>query len=80
MKTNVPMLLLSMECNNRIFGKGMNPINHARVPGGSSGGCAGLVASGGTAISIGSDIGGSVRGPASFCGVYGFKPTSSRVS
>lgn len=65
-KTNVPMLNMSMECNNRIFGRGRNPIKHDRVPGGSSGGCAGLVACKGTSISFGSDIGGSVRGPATF--------------
>jgi len=79
-KTNNPMLLLSMESYNRIYGRAMNPINHDRVPGGSSGGCAGLVCSDGTPLSIGSDIGGSIRCPSNFCGVYGFKGTPHRVS
>lgn len=78
-KTNVPMLLLSMESYNRIFGRTQNPIKHNRIPGGSSGGCAAVVQSKCSPISFGTDIGGSVRGPAHFCGVYGFKPTPQRV-
>ena len=79
-KTNVPMLLLSLESNNRIYGKAMNPYNHDRVPGGSSGGWAALVAWNGTSLSLGTDIGGSLRAPASFWGTYWFKPSLHRVS
>ena len=65
-KTNLPQLGLSLESNNRLFGKAMNPINHDRVPGGSSGGCAGLVTTQSSPISFGTDVGGSVRSPSSF--------------
>ena len=78
-KTNIPMLLLSLESNNRIYGKAMNPYNHNRVPGGSSGGWAALVAWNGTSFSIGGDIGGSLRVPATFWGTYWIKPSIHRV-
>ena len=78
-KTNIPMLLSSLEWNNRIYGRAMNPYNYERVPGGSSGGWAALVAWNGTSLSFGNDIGGSIRAPSSFCGVYGFKPSIHRV-
>ena len=78
-KTNVPQMLLSMDSSNRLYGNSKNPINHDRVAGGSSGGCAALVACQGTSLSFCGDIGGSIRGPASFCGVYGFKPSVYRV-
>jgi len=58
----------------------MNPNNKERSCGGSSGGDAGLVAADCVPLSVGSDIGGSIRAPSHFCGVYGFKPTSERLS
>lgn len=79
-KTNVPQLLLAQETENAIFGVTNNPWNLGRVPGGSSGGEAAAVAAGMTPIGIGTDIGGSIRIPAHFCGLYGLKPTLDRWS
>ncbi|XP_078264499.1 vitamin D3 hydroxylase-associated protein-like isoform X2 [Rhinoraja longicauda] len=78
-KTNVPQSLLSYECCNPIFGQTVNPHNTKRTSGGSSGGEASLIAAGGSILGIGSDIGGSIRVPASFCGICGFKATSKRL-
>ena len=78
-KTNVPQLLYSMDSTNRLYGKSKNPYNHERVTGGSSGGWTALVACKGTSFSFAGDIGGSIRGPASFWGNYGFKPSIHRV-
>jgi amidase len=74
-KSNVPTLLADWETNNQVYGKTVNPWNHLRTPGGSSGGAAAALAAGLTALEIGSDIGGSIRNPANYCGVYGHKPT-----
>jgi len=74
-KTNLPMLAGDLQSYNLIFGTTNNPWNTARVPGGSSGGAAVAVASGFTSFEIGSDIGGSIRTPSNWCGVYGHKPT-----
>lgn len=74
-KSNVPVLLADWETLNPVYGKTVNPWNHTRTPGGSSGGAAAALAAGLTGLEAGSDIGGSIRNPAHFCGVYGHKPT-----
>ena len=74
-KTNVPLRLQDVQSFNEIYGTTNNPWDHSRTPGGSSGGSAAALASGFGALSIGSDIGGSLRTPAHFCGVYAHKPT-----
>ena len=74
-KTNVPLWLLDFQSYNVLYGTTNNPWDLQRTPGGSSGGSAAALASGMTALEIGSDIGGSIRNPAHFCGVYGHKPT-----
>ncbi|KAK4023161.1 hypothetical protein OUZ56_008590 [Daphnia magna] len=79
-RTNVPQTLLSFGCSNPIWGSTKNPWCKDRTPGGSSGGEATLVAAGGSLLGIGSDIGGSIRIPAAFCGVFSIKPTSLRLS
>lgn len=79
-KTNVPQALLAQETENIVFGTTCNPWDTTRVPGGSSGGEAAAVAAGMSPLGIGTDIGGSIRIPAHFCGVVGFKPTLSRWS
>jgi len=78
-KTNTPELTLSYQTDNPIYGRTLNPYDPDRTPGGSSGGAAAIVASGGSPIEIGSDTGGSIRLPAHFCGIAGIKPTSGRV-
>ncbi|SFR03453.1 amidase [Lentzea waywayandensis] len=74
-KTNVPLGLQDIQSFNEIYGTTSNPWDHGRTPGGSSGGSAAALASGFGALSIGSDIAGSLRTPAHFCGVYAHKPT-----
>ncbi|MER5542742.1 amidase [Streptomyces sp. NPDC002589] len=74
-KTNVPLGLQDIQSFNEIYGTTNNPWDHDRTSGGSSGGSAAALASGFGALSIGSDIGGSLRTPAHFCGVYAHKPT-----
>lgn len=74
-KTNIPEMNLWTESRNNLYGQTCNPYNTTRNVGGSSGGEGALTAACGTAISIGSDIGGSTRMPAFFNGVYGHKPT-----
>ncbi|XP_064003705.1 vitamin D3 hydroxylase-associated protein-like isoform X2 [Pogoniulus pusillus] len=78
--TNVPQSLFNYDCSNPIFGKTLNPFNHQKSPGGSSGGEGALIAGGGSILGIGSDIGGSIRLPSSFCGLCGLKPTAQRLS
>ncbi|XP_009074058.1 PREDICTED: vitamin D3 hydroxylase-associated protein-like [Acanthisitta chloris] len=78
--TNVPQSLFSYDCGNPIFGQTLNPFNHQKSPGGSSGGEGALIAGGGSILGIGSDIGGSIRLPSSFCGLCGLKPTAERLS
>lgn len=79
-KTNVPVALADLQTNNPVYGRTRNPLNHDRVPGGSSGGAAAALAAGFVPIEIGSDIGGSIRLPAAFCGVWGHKPTYNALS
>jgi len=74
-KTNVPPALADWQSANPIYGRTSNPIDLSRTPGGSSGGGAAAVAAGFTPLELGSDIGGSVRMPAHFCGVFGHKPS-----
>jgi amidase len=74
-KTNVPLDLADFQSYNEIYGTSNNPYNLAHTPGGSSGGSAAAMAAGLSALEIGSDIGGSIRTPAHFCGVFGHKPT-----
>ena len=78
-KTNIPVGLGDFQSYNDIYGTTNNPWDVGRSPGGSSGGSAASLAAGLGALSIGSDIGGSVRVPAHFCGVYGHKPTLGLV-
>ena len=74
-KTNVPVALADWQSYNDIYGVTNNPFDLARTPGGSSGGSAAALALGYGPLSLGSDIGGSLRVPAAFCGVYAHKPT-----
>ncbi|HUJ87192.1 MAG TPA: amidase [Burkholderiales bacterium] len=74
-KSNVPVMLADWETNNPVYGRTVNPWDASRTPGGSSGGAAAALAAGLTALELGSDIGGSIRNPAHYCGVYGHKPT-----
>ncbi|RKT87382.1 amidase [Saccharopolyspora antimicrobica] len=74
-KTNVPLGLQDIQSFNDIYGTTNNPWDHGRTSGGSSGGSAAALASGFGALSIGSDLAGSLRTPAHFCGVYAHKPT-----
>ena len=78
--TNVPKFLMDGQSFNEIYGVSNNPWDLTRTPGGSSGGSAASLAAGLAFFSIGSDIGGSIRTPASFCGIYGHKPTLDIVS
>ncbi|MFG3111687.1 amidase [Streptomyces tendae] len=79
-KTNVPLGLQDLQSFNAIYGTTTNPWDHARTSGGSSGGSAAALAAGFGSLSIGSDIGGSLRTPAHFCGVYAHKPTLGLVA
>ncbi len=74
-KTNVPLLLGDWQTFNAIHGTTNNPWDLARTPGGSSGGAAAALATGMSALELGSDIGSSIRNPAHYCGVYGHKPS-----
>lgn len=78
-KTNVSQALAAIESDNPLFGRTNNPWDVERSAGGSSGGCAAIVAAGGVPLSVGGDFGGSVRIPAAWCGVFGIKPTARRL-
>ncbi|MCA0902436.1 amidase family protein [Qipengyuania aquimaris] len=79
-KTNVPPDLADWQSNNPVYGRTNNPHDHDRSPGGSSGGSAAAVASGMVPCEFGTDIGGSVRVPAHFCGVWGHKSSWGIIS
>ena len=79
-KTNVPQLLIYVEADNPLYGRTNNPWNLARSPGGSSGGEGAAMAAGYGALGLGTDVGGSVRVPAHFCGLQSLKPTPGKLS
>jgi amidase len=78
-KTNVPEMAIPYECDNPVFGRANNPHDWTRTPGGSSGGEAAAIAACLSTAGLGSDLSGSIRVPAHFCGIVGLKPTMGRV-
>lgn len=78
-KTNTPEFTFYGETDNLVYGRTNNPYNLLKTPGGSSGGAAAIIASGGSPLDLGSDTGGSIRAPSHCCGISGIKPTSGRV-
>ncbi|KAF3933634.1 Acetamidase [Dactylella cylindrospora] len=79
-KTNIPQTMMSLDSVNHIWGRVANPMNRKLTAGGSSGGEGALIGIRGSLLGIGSDIGGSIRVPAMCNGIYGVKPTSSRIA
>jgi amidase len=78
-KTNLTELCESGESDNEVYGRTSNPYDLTRSPGGSSGGEVAIIAAGGSPLGLGSDFGGSIRGPCHMCGVAGLNPTTGRV-
>src|SRR5438034_3431564 len=78
-KTNVPQMLADWQSANPVYGRTNNPWDVTRTPGGSTGGGAAALAAGLTSLEFGSDIGGSIRVPAAFCGVYGHRPSETAM-
>ena len=78
-RTTQPQSLMHLETSNNLYGETLNPFNRNLTPGGSSGGEGALLGLHGSCLGIGSDIGGSIRSPASNCGLYGFRPSTYRV-
>ncbi|KAL6307698.1 amidase [Sparassis latifolia] len=78
-KTANPQTLLSLETNNNIYGRTLNPFNRTLTPGGSSGGESALIALHGSPMGLGTDIGGSIRIPAAYMGLYGLKGSVGRM-
>ena len=79
-KTNTPELAMAGTTENRIFGVTRNPWDTTRIPGGSSGGAAALVAAGAGPLALATDAAGSIRRPACYCGVVGIRPSTGRVA
>lgn len=78
-KTNIPLGLGDWQADSPVYGRTVNPWNAERSPGGSTGGGAAALAAGLTPLELGSDIGGSIRVPAAFCGVYGHRPSDNAI-
>ena len=78
-QTNVPKFLLDYQVWGDFYPRGKNPYNEEYSPGGSTGGGAAALAAGFTTLELGGDLGGSVRVPSNFCGLYGLKPTDRTV-
>ena len=79
-KSNLPEMAMDIQTDNALFGRTNNPWDLARTPGGSTGGGAAALAAGLSALEVGSDLGGSIRIPAHFCGLFGLKTTHQRLS
>ncbi len=79
-KTNVAQFLFYQEADNPLYGRTSNPWNVKRSSGGGSGGEGAIIAAGGSALGLAADVGGSIRTPAHFCGIHGFRPTSWRLT
>ncbi|XP_052784413.1 fatty-acid amide hydrolase 1-like isoform X2 [Mya arenaria] len=78
-RTNIPQSMMTFECSNPLYGTTVNPHNHGRGPGGSSGGEGAILGAESSILGFGSDIGGSLRIPSHFCGVFCLKPTAGRL-
>jgi amidase len=78
-KTNVPQMLADWQSANPIYGRTNNPWDLSRTPGGSTGGGSAALAAGLTPLEFGSDIGGSIRVPAAFCGIFGHRPSETAL-
>ncbi|HEY5864384.1 MAG TPA: amidase family protein, partial [Candidatus Tectomicrobia bacterium] len=78
-KTNIPVALGDWQANSPVYGRTNNPWDVSRTPGGSTGGGGAALAAGMTPLEVGSDIGGSIRVPAAYCGVYGHRPSETAI-
>lgn len=78
-KTNIPLALADWQADSPVYGRTNNPWDLTRTPGGSTGGGAAALAAGMTPLELGSDIGGSIRVPAAYCGLYGHRPSETAV-
>ncbi|WP_089937634.1 amidase family protein [Candidatus Entotheonella palauensis] len=78
-KTNIPFSLADWQADSTIYGRTNNPWDLSRTPGGSTGGGGAALAAGMTPLEVGSDIGGSIRVPAAYCGVYGHRPSETAI-